>query len=120
MFENVIIYDGLFIYAFNFLDKYAIITKKDFEEKILNKNFTITPKYKYNELVVYLEKSLINIIDIINELLLNKNEDNFLQKIITQYYKVIEYNKLENKQSEFEKNLISAFKRLYIKIQFKN
>ena len=116
MFEYVIIFEGTYICAYNFLDKYCPITKDDFEQKILNKvlDFDISPKYQYKELIDYIQNSLNEKNKLLN-ILLNKDEDEYIKNIIIKYYKIIELKQIKNNNKiNFTKNIIDSFRRILL------
>jgi hypothetical protein len=75
MFEKVIIYKGTHIYCHNFKSDKSQITEQQILQFIDN-SFTIKPKFQWNELVRYLEKSFKNYNNSFR-MIINKKYDDF-------------------------------------------
>jgi predicted O-methyltransferase YrrM len=112
MFEYLIIYNGNYICAYNFLDKYSIITKRDFENHLLNNKFNILPKFQFDELYLYFE-SVYNYKLKLYKLLLDNKEDDFVKEILNFKYNIMNIKNISNKDIiSITKQIISSFKRI--------
>ena len=114
MFDNIIIYDTLYIYCNNFRGSKSFINKKDIEKCIKNDNFSIMPKNNLKELLKYIEVSYKNKINNM-QLLLNKKYDDYIDIKINYMYDYLKYiNADKTTLNIFYKKIINILKRSFI------
>ena len=113
MFDYCIIYNSTYILCKSFNP----VLKKSAFEKIIKTNFSFEPKFELNKLVNYLENNLKYQINKFN-VLLDKNENLFLDYVLNDLVSSFKYynkNILDQFLIDFNKSIIDAFKRVYIK-----
>lgn len=113
MFDYCIIYNSTYILCKSFNP----VFKKSIFEKMINKEFSFEPKFELNKLVNYLENNLKYQINKFN-ILLDKNEQLFLDYVLNDLVSAFKYynkNILDQFLIDFNKSIIEAFKRVYIK-----
>jgi predicted O-methyltransferase YrrM len=112
MFEYCMIYNTTYILCKNFN---SILKKSDFVN-IINKPFSIEPKYDIDKLINYMNDNLKYHVNKYN-LLLQKKEDDFLDFIKSEILNSVKYydhNKLNELLVEYNFSIIENFKRTFI------
>jgi predicted O-methyltransferase YrrM len=112
MFEYCIIYNATYIFCYNFNS----ILKKDDFNKIINKKFSISPKFNLDKLINYINYNIEYSTKKLLLLIQNK-EDEFLELLKNEIFQSVKYfnnDILDDIKKNFNMSIIEDFKRIYI------
>ena len=114
MFDNIIIYNGLFIYCQGFRANNSLITKEDIIKIKKNGMFCIEPKEKLNDLISYYNNIIINKTLLYNLYIDNKYDEYIDTVFISLYNNIINRKINENIKHLIFQKMITFLKRIYI------